>query len=67
MVGAVSLSKSIQPFLFPAQVGAGRIAKFGRPLPEFLGPFVGGLELVSVSGKEEEISPTSSNSQNVDS
>jgi uncharacterized membrane protein YphA (DoxX/SURF4 family) len=46
MVGAVFLSEGIQKFLFPAEVGAGRFAKIGLPWPEFLGPFVGGFEIV---------------------
>jgi uncharacterized membrane protein YphA (DoxX/SURF4 family) len=46
MVGAVFLSEGIQKFLFPAEVGAGRFEKIGLPNPEFLGPFVGGFEIV---------------------
>lgn len=46
MVGAVFLSEGIQKFLFPAEVGSGRFAKIGLPSPEFLGPFVGGCEIV---------------------
>jgi putative oxidoreductase len=46
MVGAVFLSEGIQKFLFSAEVGAGRFAKIGLPWPEFLGPFVGGFEIV---------------------
>ena len=45
MVGAVFLSKGLQKFLFPADVGAGRFAKIGLPSPEFLGPFVGSFEI----------------------
>ncbi len=46
VVGAVFLSEGIQKFLFPAQVGAGRFLKIGLPMPEILGPFVGGFEIV---------------------
>lgn len=46
MVGAVFLSEGIQKFLFPAEVGAGRFAKIGLPSPEWLGPLVGGAEIV---------------------
>ena len=46
LVGLVFLSEGIQKFLFPAEVGAGRFAKIGLPSPEFLGPFVGGFEIV---------------------
>lgn len=46
LVGAVFLSEGIQKFLFPVQVGAGRFAKIGLPMPELLGSFVGGVEIV---------------------
>ena len=45
-VGGVFLSEGIQKFLFPAADGAGRFAKIGIPSPEFMGPFVGGVETV---------------------
>ncbi|OGX87405.1 DoxX family protein [Hymenobacter lapidarius] len=45
-VGVVFLSEGIQKFLFPAERGAGRFAKIGLPLPEFLGSFVGTFEIV---------------------
>ncbi|OJH38575.1 DoxX family protein [Cystobacter ferrugineus] len=46
MVGGVFFSEGLQKYLFPAEVGAGRFAKIGLPAPEFLGPFVGGVEIV---------------------
>ncbi|MBH1960833.1 MAG: DoxX family protein [Flavobacteriia bacterium] len=46
MVGAVFLSEGIQKFLFADTLGAGRFAKIGLPSPEFLGSFVGSLEVV---------------------
>lgn len=46
IVGAVFLSEGIQKFLFPADIGAGRFAKIGLPSPEFLGPFVGTVEII---------------------
>lgn len=46
MVGAVFLSEGIQKFLFTEQLGAGRFAKLGLPLPEVLAPLVGSLETV---------------------
>lgn len=46
MVGAVFLSEGIQKFLFADTLGAGRFAKIGLPLPEFLGSFVGSFEIV---------------------
>lgn len=46
MVGTVFLSEGIQKFLFPAARGAGRFEKMGFPSPEFLGSFVGSLEIL---------------------
>ena len=46
MVDAVFLSEGLHKYLFPAEVGAGRFARIGLPWPEFLGPFVGGFEIV---------------------
>ena len=46
MVGAVFLSEGIQKFLFAAQLGAGRFEKIGLPSPEFLGAFVGSVEII---------------------
>ncbi len=45
MVGMVFLTEGIQKFLYPAARGAGRFESMGFPAPEFLGPFVGGLEV----------------------
>jgi uncharacterized membrane protein YphA (DoxX/SURF4 family) len=45
-VGAIFLSEGLQKFLFPAELGAGRFAKIGIPLPEISGPFVGVVEIV---------------------
>lgn len=46
MVGGVFLSEGIQKFAFPDQRGAGRFADLGLPMPELLGPFVGGVEVL---------------------
>ncbi|MBZ0255150.1 DoxX family protein, partial [bacterium] len=46
MVGCVFLSEGLQKFLFAASNGAGRFAKIGFPMPEVLGPFVGGMEVL---------------------
>lgn len=46
MVGGVFLAEGIQKFLFPDEVGAGRFAKIGIPSPDFMGPFVGVVEMV---------------------
>ncbi|TKB96440.1 DoxX family protein [Pedobacter cryotolerans] len=45
MVGAVFLSEGIQKFLFAPKLGAGRFEKIGLPNPDFLGPFVGSIEI----------------------
>jgi putative oxidoreductase len=47
MVGVVFLSEGIQKMLFPAIRGAGRFEKIGLPVPEFLGSFVGTVEIVA--------------------
>ncbi len=47
MVGAVFVSEGIQKFLFADQLGAGRFVKIGLPMPELLGPMVGGIEIVA--------------------
>ena len=46
IVGAVFLSEGIQKFLFPTIRGSGRFEKIGLPAPEFLGSFVGTLEIL---------------------
>ena len=46
MAGGVFLSEGIQKFLFADDVGAGRFAKIGIPLPEVTAPFVGVVEIV---------------------
>jgi uncharacterized membrane protein YphA (DoxX/SURF4 family) len=47
LVGWVFLSEGIQKLLFPAALGAGRFLKIGIPAPQFTGPFVGVVEIVS--------------------
>lgn len=46
MVGGIFLSEGLQKFLYADDVGAGRFAKIGLPLPELLAPFVGSVEFV---------------------
>lgn len=46
MTGAVFLSEGIQKFLFPDALGVGRFMKIGIPYPEYLAPFVGGVEIL---------------------
>jgi putative oxidoreductase len=45
MVGAVFMSEGIQKFLFPDQLGPGRFAKIGLPVPDILATFVGSVEI----------------------
>jgi putative oxidoreductase len=46
LVGWVFVSEGIQKFLFPVQLGAGRFAKIGIPLPQVMAPFVGAVEII---------------------
>jgi len=46
MVGAVFLSEGIQKWIQPEQRGAGRFEKIGLPWPDFLGYFVGTVEIL---------------------
>ncbi|NUP09995.1 MAG: DoxX family protein [Polyangiaceae bacterium] len=46
LVGWVFVSEGVQKFLFPAEVGSGRFAKIGIPMPDVMGPFVGVVETV---------------------
>ncbi len=45
LVGGVFLSEGVQKFLYPELRGAGRFATLGIPAPEFVGPFVGVVEV----------------------
>ena len=46
LVGVVFLSEGIQKWLYPALRGSGRFERIGFPSPEFLGHFVGSLEII---------------------
>jgi uncharacterized membrane protein YphA (DoxX/SURF4 family) len=46
MVGSVFFFEGLMKFLYPGELGAGRFAKIGIPMPEVLGPFVGGVETI---------------------
>ena len=46
-VGVVFLTEGILKFLRPAELGPGRFARIGLPLPHLLAPFVGIVEIVS--------------------
>jgi putative oxidoreductase len=45
LVGWVFVSEGIQKFLFPQTLGVGRFAKIGIPLPQFVAPAVGFVEI----------------------
>jgi len=45
-VGGVFLSEGLQKFIFPEELGFGRFAKIGIPVPGFTAPFVGFVEVV---------------------
>lgn len=44
MVGSVFLVEGILKFLYPQELAAGRFEKIGIPMPQVMGPFVGGVE-----------------------
>lgn len=46
MVGGVFLVEGILKFLHPQELGAGRFEKIGVPMPQVMGPFVGGVEII---------------------
>jgi uncharacterized membrane protein YphA (DoxX/SURF4 family) len=46
MVGFVFLSEGIQKFLFASELGSGRFEKIGLPGADYLGPFVGSVEII---------------------
>lgn len=46
MVGSVFFFEGLMKFLYPGELGAGRFAKIGIPMPEVFGPFVGGVETI---------------------
>jgi putative oxidoreductase len=45
-VGGVFLSEGLQKFLFPEDLGFGRFAKIGIPVPGFTAPLVGFVEVI---------------------
>jgi putative oxidoreductase len=42
----VFVPEGLQKLIFPDALGAGRFARIGIPFPDFMGPFVGVVELV---------------------
>jgi putative oxidoreductase len=49
IVGVVFLTEGILKFVYPAELGAGRFAHIGLPLPHLLAPFVGAVEIAAGS------------------
>ena len=49
VVGLVFLTEGILKFLWPGELGTGRFAHIGLPLPQFLAPLVGMVEIVAGS------------------
>lgn len=47
VVGLVFLTEGILKFMLPGELGSGRFAHIGLPLPYFLAPLVGGIEIVA--------------------
>ena len=46
MAGGVFLWEGVMKFVFPTTLGVGRFLKLGIPVPEFMAPFVGVMEIV---------------------
>jgi len=46
VVGLVFLTEGILKFLYPSELGAGRLAHIGFPVPHLLAPLVGGVEIL---------------------
>jgi putative oxidoreductase len=47
VVGLVFLTEGILKFMLPGELGSGRFAHIGLPLPYFLAPLVGAIEIVA--------------------
>jgi uncharacterized membrane protein YphA (DoxX/SURF4 family) len=45
-VGLVFSTEGLLKFLYPDELGTGRFLKIGIPAAQFMGPFVGGIEIV---------------------
>jgi len=45
-LAGVFIPEGIQKLMFPEILGSGRFAKIGIPYPEFMGPFVGWVEII---------------------
>ena len=47
IVGVVFLTEGILKFVYPGELGAGRFAHIGLPIPNLLAPFVGAVEIAA--------------------
>jgi putative oxidoreductase len=47
IVGVVFLTEGILKFVYPGELGAGRFAHIGLPMPHLLAPFVGAAEIAA--------------------
>jgi putative oxidoreductase len=47
IVGIIFLTEGILKFVYPSELGAGRFAHIGLPMPHMLAPFVGGVEIAA--------------------
>jgi putative oxidoreductase len=47
IAGIVFLTEGILKFVYPAELGAGRFAHIGLPMPSLLAPFVAGVEIAA--------------------
>lgn len=47
IVGVVFLTEGVLKLMYPAELGAGRFAHIGLPMPHVLGPLVGCVEIVA--------------------
>jgi putative oxidoreductase len=47
VVGIVFITEGLLKFVHPEELGAGRFAQIGFPLPQLLAPFVGGVEIAA--------------------
>jgi putative oxidoreductase len=47
VVGLVFLTEGILKFMLPGELGSGRFAHIGLPLPYFLAPLVGAIEIIA--------------------
>lgn len=47
ITGIIFLTEGILKFVYPGELGSGRFAHIGLPIPHLLAPFVGGVEIAA--------------------